>query len=113
MMDEELRRRNLQNENLEIRISYRCAINGDLMAVSAAAEAIQEAYFPKQNNFQRQITNRNSELAEKIIAALSKTENTNPIFVVGAAHFSGENGLLETLGRKGISVKRITEKPSR
>jgi uncharacterized protein YbaP (TraB family) len=54
--------------------------------------------------FLRTISGRNTALAEKIISRLSS--ETRPVFVIGALHLGGDDGLIEILQKRGFTARQ-------
>jgi uncharacterized protein YbaP (TraB family) len=82
---------------------------GDLepLAAELNKQDREEAALEKQ--FQsRLIDDRNVKMADRIAARCRDNKTRSYFFAVGAAHYSGETGILAQLARKGFKVTRLT-----
>jgi uncharacterized protein YbaP (TraB family) len=82
---------------------------GDLepLAAELNKQDLEAAAVEKQ--FQsRLIDDRNVKMADRIAARCSNNKTRSYFFAVGAAHYSGETGILAQLAKKGFKVTRLT-----
>jgi uncharacterized protein YbaP (TraB family) len=82
---------------------------GDLepLAAELNKQDLEEAAVEKQ--FQaRLIDDRNVKMADRIAARCRDNKTRSYFFAVGAAHYSGETGILAQLAKKGFKVTRLT-----
>ncbi len=76
--------------------------NGDAETIYQMMAEPKETYPQLASQFQRQVTDRNKQMAEKIFAMLGKKEDY--LVVIGAGHLGGEEGVLNLLRQQGVAL---------
>jgi uncharacterized protein len=83
-------------------------LEGDLDAIQATFEAEAESDPAAERFMQALLTDRNHRMAERIAVRLRQNPNKSYFFAVGAAHYPGDEGILELLESDGFSIRRLT-----
>ncbi len=84
-------------------------INGDTSETSTTESSLSESLQKELETYeQSMMTDRNKNMADK--AAKYMKQDGIVMFVVGSAHFYGDDGILQLMKDKGCTVTQLTEK---
>ncbi len=56
---------------------------------------------------ERLLTNRNRNMAHRMVAMMQESPGSSFFFAIGAAHYPGETGLLQLLRKRGYRITRL------
>ncbi len=83
-------------------------LSGDVAEIVKIAEKEYDPEDPDDVAFrQAMLIDRNVRMVDRIVDKLEKEPNKSFFFAVGAAHWPGEEGMLELLKQKGYEVRRL------
>ena len=113
MLFESRENRTVENDLSELEELHQAWASGDLDYIEKASnEEIEtdDKYAAAIEEYQSKIyTNRNKVMTESVENFLKGDKNV--LFVVGAAHYAGDEGIISLLEKDGYTVERVEYKP--
>lgn len=113
MLFESRENRTVENDLSELEELHQAWASGDLDYIEKASnEEIEtdDKYAAAIEEYQSKIyTNRNKVMTESVENFLKGDKNV--LFVVGAAHYAGDDGIISMLEKDGYTVERVEYKP--